>query len=80
MLAKDVIGKEIIDRDGNKIGVVDDIVFTGKGKVTHIIALPVGIIRALKPNIHIQFEDIESIEDVVFLKKTEEELKTKKKK
>lgn len=80
MLAKEVIGKEIIDREGNKIGVVEDIVFTAKGRVTHIIALPIGILRAIKPNINIQFEDVESIEDVVFLKKTKEELKERKKK
>ena len=75
MMFKDILGREVIGKNGNRVGIVDDFVFTEKGKVTHLVVLPTGIVKALKPKLNIQFGDIDSIQDVVFLGVTEDEAK-----
>lgn len=68
MFFKELQGKEVIDSSGEKVGFIDDIVFNETGQVTHLIALPSGIINKMKGGtITIQFDDVSSIEDVVFL-------------
>jgi sporulation protein YlmC with PRC-barrel domain len=69
-------GKEIIDKEGNTIGVVEDLELSKTGKVTHIIALPKGIVSKLtRKKMDIKFDDIQALSHVVVLGKSEEEVK-----
>lgn len=73
---KELRGKEIIDKNGNTVGLVEDIELTDKGRVTRVIAMPKGIVSKLtREKMHIQIEDIETISKLVMLNKTEEEIK-----
>ena len=75
MLFKEIEGREIIDKNGERVGFVKDLVFTSRGQVTHIIATPKGIIHKLaKGQLNIQMEDVEAIEDVIMLNKTENQV------
>lgn len=75
MLFKELDGMEIIDKNGERIGFVQDIVFTTTGRITHLIAMPKGIISKMTMGqLNIQFEDIAAIEDVIMLNKTETQL------
>jgi len=79
MLFKEIDGMEIIDRNGERIGFVQDLVFTTTGRITHIIAMPKGIIsRIAMGQLNIQFEDVAAIEDVIMLNKSEAQLFGKK--
>lgn len=75
MLFKELEGKEIIDKNGERLGFVRDIVFTTTGKITHLIAMPKGIITKMTiGQLNIQFEDVEAIDDIVMLNKTKAQL------
>ena len=75
MLFRELVGREIIDRNGERLGFVRDLVFTSTGRVTHIIAMPRGIVSKLTiGQINVQFEDIAAIEDVIMLNKTENQI------
>ncbi|MFC2174681.1 PRC-barrel domain-containing protein [archaeon] len=75
MLFKELEGKEIIDSHGERVGFVYDLVFTTKGRITHIIAMPKGMLTKMKlGQLNIQFEDVEAIEDVIMLNKSEDQL------
>lgn len=75
MLFKELEGKEIIDCHGEKLGYLHDVVFTTKGRVTHLIAMPRGVLTKMKMGqLNIQFEDVEAIEDVIMLNKSEDEI------
>ena len=75
MLFKELDGMEIIDKNGEKVGFVQDIVFTTTGKITHLIGMPKGILTKMKMGqLNIQFEDIAAIEDVIMLNKSEAQL------
>ena len=79
MLFKEIDGMEIIDKNGERVGFVQDIVFTTTGRITHVIAMPKGIISRLSMGqLNIQFEDIAAIEDVIMLNKSEAQLLGKK--
>jgi len=73
---EELYGKEIIDKDGNTIGVVEDVELSKQGRVTHVIALPRGIVsRLTRQKLDIKFEDIQALSQVVILNKNEEELR-----
>ena len=75
MLFKELDGMEIIDKNGERVGFVQDIVFTTTGRVTHLIGMPKGILSKMRMGqLNIQFEDIEAIDDVIMLNKTEAQL------
>ncbi len=75
MLFKELDGKEIIDKHGERLGFVQDIVFTTKGRITHLIGMPKGIVSKMTMGqLNVQFEDIEAIEDVIMLNKSEAQL------
>ena len=79
MLFKELDGMEIIDKNGERVGFVQDIVFTTTGRITHVIAMPKGILSKMKlGQLNIQFEDIAAIEDVLMLNKSEAQLAGKK--
>lgn len=70
-MIKEMLGKDVLDKHGKKLGKLDDMVFDDKdGRITHIVTkgLP------LMPSKTIQVEDIASFIDVIMLKKTKEEL------
>ena len=76
LFRKELQGKEIIDRDGNTIGLVEDIDLTDKGRVTRIVAIPKGIVSKITRNkLHIGIDDIETVSHLVMLNKSEEELR-----
>ncbi len=75
MLFKEIDGMEIIDKNGERVGFVQDIVFTTTGRITHIIAMPKGMIsRIARGQLNIQFEDVAAMEDVIMLNKSEAQL------
>ncbi|MCK4328076.1 MAG: PRC-barrel domain-containing protein [Candidatus Diapherotrites archaeon] len=75
MLFKELEGKEIIDRHGERVGFLHDVVFTTKGRITHLIAMPKGVLTKMKMGqLNIQFEDVGAIEDVIMLNKSEDEI------
>jgi sporulation protein YlmC with PRC-barrel domain len=75
MLFKEVEGKEIVDKNGQRVGFVEDIVFTTTGKVTHIIGTPKGIFGKMTiGQLNIQFEDVAAIDKVLMLNKSHEQL------
>lgn len=76
LFRKELQGKEIIDREGKTVGLIEDVDLTEKGRVTKIVALPKGIVnRITKRKLHIGIEDIEMVSHLVMLNKTEEELR-----
>ena len=75
MLFKEIDGMEIIDKNGERVGFVKDLVFTTTGRITHIIAMPKGVLgRIARGQLNIQFEDVAAIEDVIMLNKSEAQL------
>ena len=75
MLFKEIDGMEIIDKNGERVGFVKDLVFTTTGRVTHIIAMPKGVLsRISMGQLNIQFEDVAAMEDVIMLNKSEAQL------
>ena len=75
MLFKEIEGMEIIDKNGERVGFVHDIVFTTTGRITHLIGMPKGIISKMRMGqLNLQFEDVAAIEDVVMMNKTEAQL------
>ena len=57
MLFKEIEGMEIIDKNGERVGFVHDIVFTTTGRITHLIAMPKGIIsKVTMGQLNLQFE------------------------
>lgn len=76
LFRKELQGKEIVDKEGKTIGLVDDLDLTEKGRVTRLIATPKGIVNRITRNsIHIGIDDISMVSNLVLLNKTEEELK-----
>ncbi|MBN3037172.1 MAG: PRC-barrel domain-containing protein [Candidatus Diapherotrites archaeon] len=76
MLLKELIGMEIIDKAGETVGLVEDFMIDEKGKVTHLIVLPKGIVSKMtRSKLNVEWSDINAIEDVVMLKKSEEQLR-----
>ena len=76
LFKRDLEGKEIIDKDGNTIGLIEDLDITEKGHVQRVVAIPTGIVnRITRKKMEIHIDDIETISKLVLLKKTEEELK-----
>lgn len=75
MLFKDIEGKEILDKNGQRIGYVQDFVFTTAGRITHIIGAPKGfLLKVTVGQLNIQFEDIAAIDKLVVLNKSKEQL------
>ncbi|MCD4739735.1 PRC-barrel domain-containing protein [archaeon] len=73
---KELRGKEVIDREGNTIGLVEDLDISESGRVTRIIALPKGIVNKItRKRLNIGIEDVETVSHLIMLNKTEEELK-----
>lgn len=82
LFKKELLGKEIIDRDGNTLGVVEDVDINKKGQVKKFIIVPKGVIRILtRERKEIRMEDIANISEVIVLKKaTDEPVKRTRKK
>jgi len=76
LFKKELEGREIIDRDGTTIGVVEDLELSRTGKIERIVVLPKGLIsRMKKERVEINFEDVQAFSNVVLLKKSKEELR-----
>ncbi len=76
MLFSEIIGKEIIDKNGERVGILDDIDFDQKGKIKSLVAKPAGILgRVVNLKVKIPFKLVSSIGDVIYVNATLEELK-----
>ena len=70
MNTREIIGKEVLDKSGNKVGKVDDInINFSQWTVTHLI-VKVGMIK----KISIGIDKIDKIGDKIILKATKDEL------
>ncbi len=80
MFTEEIKGKEVIDKDGNAIGIVKDLMITRIGRVTHLVLTPAGLIEKIKGKEYlIEFQYVGAIEDVVMLTETNEEIDEEKK-
>ncbi|GEM_PF-4550997 len=76
MLFSEMEGVEIIDKNGDRIGLLSDIDFDEKGKVKFLIASPPGVLgKVINLRVKIPFKLVESMKDVIFVNTTLEELK-----
>jgi sporulation protein YlmC with PRC-barrel domain len=76
LFRKELQGKEIVDKEGKTVGLVDDLDLTERGRVTRLIATPKGIVNRITRNkLHIGIDDISMVSNLVLLNKTEDELK-----
>lgn len=76
LFKKELEGKEIIDKDGNTIGLVEDVDISEKGRIKKVVALPTGIVsRITRKRMDIHIDDIETVSKFVLLNKTEDEVK-----
>ncbi len=76
MLFSEMKGKEVIDKDGERVGLVEDLDVDSKGKVKSIVVSPAGILgKVANLKISVPFKLVSSIGDVVYVESTLEELK-----
>lgn len=79
MFTEEVKGKEVIDKDGNAIGLVKDLMITRTGRVTHLVLTPAGLIEKVKGKEYlVEFQYVGAIEDVVILTETKEKIDEEK--
>ena len=74
MLVSELLKKEVVDKAGNTVGVVEDAVISQERGLTHIIVIQKGVLKVIKPTITIHIDDIKSISDMVILKVLKERL------
>ncbi|MCD6414092.1 MAG: PRC-barrel domain-containing protein [Candidatus Diapherotrites archaeon] len=76
LFRKEIRGKEVIDRDGTTIGVVEDVDIGERGEVTRILVMPKGVMRILaRKKDEIKMDDVASISEVIVLRRTLDEIK-----
>ncbi len=76
MLFSKLEGMEVIDKNGERVGLVKDIDFDTKGKIKFIITTPAGILgKVVNLEIKIPFKLVTSIGDVIYVDATLDELK-----
>jgi sporulation protein YlmC with PRC-barrel domain len=59
---EEVVGKEIVDGDARKVGVVKDLAWSNGGKLAVVVE------RGKEEEAYLAFEQVEKIGDVVFIK------------
>ncbi len=76
MLFSKFEGLEVIDKNGERVGLVKDVDFDSKGKIKFIIVIPAGILgKVVNLQIKVPFKLVTSIGDVVYVDATLDELK-----
>ncbi len=76
MLFSELEGKEIIDKNGDRIGLLSDVEFDEKGKVKFIIASPPGVLgKVVNLRLKIPIKLVDSFKDVIFVNTTIDELR-----
>jgi sporulation protein YlmC with PRC-barrel domain len=74
MMVKALLGKEVLDRNGNVTGWVEDFVFDDKNRLTHVVVKPKSLVGPLKPMMNVHVDDVGAFTSIVMLKKTKEEM------
>ncbi len=76
MLFSEMKGMEVIDKNGERIGLVEDIDFDPKGKIKFLITIPAGVLgKVVNLRVKVPFKLVSSIGDVIYVDATLEELK-----
>ncbi len=76
MLFSDIEGMEVIDKNGERVGIVKDLDFDNKGKIRFIVVIPAGILgKVVNLRIKVPYKLVTSIGDVIYVDTTVEELK-----
>jgi len=75
MLISELLKKEVIDKSGNSVGLVEDAVVSQDNKITHLIISHKGALKVIKSTMTVHIEDIQSISNVVVLNVLKDSLK-----